>query len=178
VHVNGFNPSWRNCAAPSPNWPVQFILAALPLTIRLVQSIRRYFDSKFISHLINAGFPAPHWLSLADAASFLGREVRIRDRQLSFYYIWRHQGSVNAQLPFIAAANRRISRRTWIHWCLFGTVFNICTILGTSCQITCKFETRSGVFYIPQKGPDFMLRTFIAALLEILRRWQWNFCEE
>lgn len=32
------------------------------------------------------------------------------------------------------------------------------------------------VFYIPESGPDFLLRTFIAAVLEILRRWQWNFC--
>jgi hypothetical protein len=30
--------------------------------------------------------------------------------------------------------------------------------------------------YIPAKGPDMMLRSFIVAVLEILRRWQWNFC--
>ncbi|KAJ7276062.1 hypothetical protein B0H12DRAFT_1065762 [Mycena haematopus] len=31
------------------------------------------------------------------------------------------------------------------------------------------------VFYIPINGPDFMLRSFILGLLEIGRRWQWNF---
>ncbi|KAJ7634890.1 EXS family-domain-containing protein [Roridomyces roridus] len=31
------------------------------------------------------------------------------------------------------------------------------------------------VLYIPAKGPDTMLRTFIVGLLEIVRRWQWNF---
>lgn len=30
--------------------------------------------------------------------------------------------------------------------------------------------------YIPRRGPPILLRTFIAALLEMLRRWQWNFC--
>lgn len=31
--------------------------------------------------------------------------------------------------------------------------------------------------YIPTNGPGMSLRTFIAAMLEILRRWQWNFCK-
>ena len=31
------------------------------------------------------------------------------------------------------------------------------------------------VFYIPTEGPNFVLRTFIAGFLEVLRRWQWNF---
>ena len=32
------------------------------------------------------------------------------------------------------------------------------------------------VIYIPSRGPNYIIRTFIAAVLEILRRWQWNFC--
>lgn len=31
------------------------------------------------------------------------------------------------------------------------------------------------VLYIPQRGPNFLLRSFIAGLLEMLRRVQWNF---
>ncbi|TFY73631.1 hypothetical protein EWM64_g10381 [Hericium alpestre] len=31
------------------------------------------------------------------------------------------------------------------------------------------------VIYIPTRGPSIVLRTWIAAMLEILRRWQWNF---
>lgn len=34
-------------------WSVQFALAVLPFVVRLVQSIRRYADSKLITHLIN-----------------------------------------------------------------------------------------------------------------------------
>jgi len=33
------------------------------------------------------------------------------------------------------------------------------------------------ISYIPESGPNFMLRTFICGMLEIFRRWQWNFCE-
>ncbi|KAJ7740035.1 SPX domain-containing protein [Mycena maculata] len=31
------------------------------------------------------------------------------------------------------------------------------------------------VIYIPTQGPDPVLRSFIAGILEMLRRWQWNF---
>ncbi|KAJ7185649.1 EXS family-domain-containing protein [Mycena filopes] len=31
------------------------------------------------------------------------------------------------------------------------------------------------VIYIPTRGPDMILRTFIGGSLEMLRRWQWNF---
>jgi len=31
------------------------------------------------------------------------------------------------------------------------------------------------ILYIPSQGPSMMVRTFIAAMLEMLRRWQWNF---
>ena len=32
------------------------------------------------------------------------------------------------------------------------------------------------VIYIPKNGPSMMLRSFIAGMLEMLRRIQWNFC--
>ena len=31
------------------------------------------------------------------------------------------------------------------------------------------------VFYIPENGPNMMLRTWIGGMLEMLRRIQWNF---
>jgi hypothetical protein len=33
------------------------------------------------------------------------------------------------------------------------------------------------VIYLPSEGPDMFLRTFIVAILEMLRRCQWNFCK-
>jgi hypothetical protein len=35
------------------------------------------------------------------------------------------------------------------------------------------------VIYIPKDGPGFLaspIRSYIAVVLEVLRRWQWNFC--
>ena len=56
----GFDSDWRKkCASSSPRWPVPFVLTVLPLIVRLVQSIRRYVDSKLTTHLINVRF----WLS-------------------------------------------------------------------------------------------------------------------
>lgn len=45
------------------------------------------------------------------------------------------------------------------------------------CKITNVLIRFIWIFYIPEKGPDFLIRTFIAGMLEALRRWQWNFCE-
>ena len=33
------------------------------------------------------------------------------------------------------------------------------------------------VIYIPQRGPNTFVRSFIVGFLEMLRRWQWNFCK-
>lgn len=33
----------------------------------------------------------------------------------------------------------------------------------------------SWIMYLPSSGPPFQLRTFIVAMLEMIRRWQWNF---
>ena len=31
------------------------------------------------------------------------------------------------------------------------------------------------IIYLPHRGPQFEVRAFIVAMLEMLRRWQWNF---
>lgn len=38
-------------------WSVQFVLAVLPFVVRLVQSVRRYVDSRLPTHLINVSLP-------------------------------------------------------------------------------------------------------------------------
>lgn len=53
VYVDGFSPSWNKCNINSMHWPLAYFGAALPLFIRLVQSIKRYADSRLLTHLIN-----------------------------------------------------------------------------------------------------------------------------
>ncbi|KAJ3570146.1 hypothetical protein NP233_g4607 [Leucocoprinus birnbaumii] len=56
IYVEGFEGDWNHtCASRSNAWPVAFLLAALPLLIRLAQSIKRYADSGMDTHLVNAG---------------------------------------------------------------------------------------------------------------------------
>lgn len=48
--------------SPGPRWGIAFLLAALPLLVRLVQSIKRYVDSGLITHLINVRPICRIWL--------------------------------------------------------------------------------------------------------------------
>lgn len=42
-------------------------------------------------------------------------------------------------------------------------------------QITNTVIRFAWIMYLPSRGLPFQLRTFIVAMLEMLRRWQWNF---
>lgn len=55
VYSVGFNDEWDKCGSTSPLWPVQCVAACLPLLARLIQSLRRYFESGLQSHLVNVG---------------------------------------------------------------------------------------------------------------------------
>ena len=39
--------------SPGPRWGIAVLLAALPLLVRLVQSVKRFADSGLVTHLIN-----------------------------------------------------------------------------------------------------------------------------
>lgn len=55
-YANGFD-NWRTkCGSTTKAWPAAFSLAMLPLLIRVIQSGKRYVDSRLGTHLINVGF--------------------------------------------------------------------------------------------------------------------------
>ena len=59
-----FDNSLQTCLPSNQNWAAFFILAALPLFIRVIQSVKRYSEAKLTSHLINVSFiflPLLHW---------------------------------------------------------------------------------------------------------------------
>jgi len=56
-YTNGFENAFDQCGSSSKKWPYFFLLAALPLLIRVVQSLKRYSESRMVSHLINVSFP-------------------------------------------------------------------------------------------------------------------------
>ena len=54
VYLDKFSDNWQKCRNNSSRmWPISFALASIPFIIRLVQSFKRYVDSKLVTHLIN-----------------------------------------------------------------------------------------------------------------------------
>ncbi|KAJ6588943.1 EXS family-domain-containing protein [Mycena capillaripes] len=174
VYSRGLNSEWRKCGSPSRLWPLAFVLAVLPFLVRLVQSIKRYVDSKLTTHLINAGKYG------AGIVNYL------------CYFLWRHRGGqydASFALWVICNAFYTTYALTWdflMDWSILRPhsrhfllrqelVYTNHILMYYFAIATNTLIRFFWVFYIPVKGPDFMLRSFIAGLLEILRRWQWNF---
>ncbi|KAI9065265.1 EXS-domain-containing protein [Trametes sanguinea] len=181
VYATGIDDTWRRCTSnPGPRWGIAFLLASLPLLVRLVQSVKRWVDSRLITHLINGGKYG------AGIIYYL------------FYFLWREQG-----MAYLFCGKRG---PIFVVWCVFATNYSLYagawdllmdwsllkphapypllrpnllynnTIPFYYFAIVTNILIRFiWVFYIPENGPDFIIRTFIAGLLEALRRWQWNF---
>lgn len=82
AYSGGFNDHWLQCIG-NRNWGVPFVLASLPLLVRLVQSVKRWVDSRLITHLINVSADGGFWYSLAYLAFTIGRQVWSRHYLLS-----------------------------------------------------------------------------------------------
>ena len=99
AYRHDFQPTvWERCGTQSrTGWLVSFVLAMLPLLARLVQSVRRYADSKLITHLINVSQPycticrkekkAEEFTICVQAGKYGAGII-----YYFFYYFWRHHG--------------------------------------------------------------------------------------
>ncbi|KAH7913118.1 EXS-domain-containing protein [Hygrophoropsis aurantiaca] len=165
-------------SAPTPtnnNWGIYFVLGTLPFLARFVQSIRRYYDSRLSTHLINAG---KYGMGLI---------------YYFFYYYWRHQGNLDRGPSVVVWCLTATIYALYACAWDFLMDWSICKpharypLLRPELVYTTQipmyyFALISNllirfiwVLYIPERGPNLTLRTFIAALLEMLRRIQWNF---
>ncbi|TBU41712.1 EXS-domain-containing protein [Dichomitus squalens] len=175
VYATGLDPEWRRCTTNhGPKWGVPFLLASLPLLARLVQSVKRYVDSGLVTHLINGGK--------------YGSGIV----QYLFYFLWRSQGGARGPI-FVAwcvfATNYSLYAGAWdllMDWSLLRPhapytllrhemLYNNAIPFYYFAIVTNILIRFIWVIYIPEKGPNFIIRTFIAGMLEVLRRWQWNF---
>ncbi|KAJ7683000.1 EXS-domain-containing protein [Mycena rosella] len=174
LYVEGFNSNWRECGSVSRFWPLSFFLAVLPFLMRLIQSLKRHVDSKLNTHLINGG------------KYFSGIIAYL------CYFIWRHKGRNHG--PSFAAwcifqTIYSFYALTWdllMDWSILRLhvqypllrqqlVYTNHIYLYYFAIISNTLIRFIWILYIPARGPDIILRTFIAALFEMLRRWQWNF---
>ncbi|CAL1699593.1 unnamed protein product [Somion occarium] len=175
AYSGGLDVDWQRCTSKNQHWGVPFVLAALPLLVRTVQSIKRWFDSRLITHLINGGKYATGILYYL------------------FYFNWRHQGGADRGGSFVVwclfGTLYSVYAAAWdllMDWSLLRPHVNPLLLRPELLYrnvvpvyyfaiITNVLIRFIWIFYIPEKGPDFLIRTFIAGMLEALRRWQWNF---
>ncbi|VDB96024.1 unnamed protein product [Peniophora sp. CBMAI 1063] len=171
-HIGFDEHTAATCSRPAL-WGVPFLIGSLPLLARLVQSIRRYVDSGLYTHLINGGKYG------AGVIYYL------------FYYLWRHNGQrrdASFVLFVLFATLYACYACAWdflMDWSLLkphakhpllrdNILYPHSSLyyFALFYNILIRFVW---VIYIPTNGPNSPLRTFIAAMLEVLRRWQWNF---
>ncbi|RPD75683.1 EXS-domain-containing protein [Lentinus tigrinus ALCF2SS1-7] len=175
VYGTGVDTDWRRCTSgPGPRWGIAFLLGSLPLVVRLVQSVKRYVDSGLITHLINGGKYGSGILFYL------------------FYFLWRSQGGFRGPifvLWCIFATNYSLYAGAWdllMDWSLLrphapypllrpNILYSNHIPFYYFAIVTNTLIRFIWVLYIPIQGPNFFIRTFIAAMLEVLRRWQWNF---
>ncbi|KAF5356935.1 hypothetical protein D9756_006619 [Leucocoprinus leucothites] len=153
VYANGYQEDWNACASRSSAWPAAFVLASLP-------SLGGKYGSGIVNYL--------------------------------FYYLWRHQethynGWFALWLIFTTVYSTYAT--CWdllMDWSLLrahAKHFLLRDELGYSNHIylyyfaivtNCLIRF-AWVIYIPEHGPNTLIRTFIVGFLEMLRRVQWNF---
>ncbi|KAI0077380.1 EXS-domain-containing protein [Panus rudis PR-1116 ss-1] len=174
AYSHGLEENWQRCTSRNRLWGVPFVLASLPLLVRAVQSVKRWFDSRLVTHLINGGKYATGIIYYL------------------CYFIWRNQGagrggSFAAWCLFgtiyssYAAAWDLLMDWSFLRPHVYPPFLRSELLYRNAVPmyyfaiITNIFIRFIWVFYIPERGPDFLIRTFIAGMLEALRRWQWNF---
>ncbi|KAI0319242.1 EXS-domain-containing protein [Amylostereum chailletii] len=175
AYVVGFDGDISQQCSKPRHWGVPFVLSSLPLLVRLVQSVKRYIDSKLITHLINGG---KYGMGIV---------------YYLCYWIWRHN-NVDRGPSFVLfclfGTIYTVYATSWDflmdwsvlrphakHPLLRDEVVYTSQVPLYYCAILLNLLLRfSWAFlYIPAKGPSFNVRTFITGMLEMLRRWQWNF---
>lgn len=174
-HSNGSSTSeaWTTCGTQE-NWGSYFVLAMIPFAVRLVQSLRRYKDSKLPTHLINAG---KYGMGIV---------------YYFCYYLWRRNELSGNNASFVL-------------WCISAVIYSLygCAWDFAMDWSICKPHAKHRflrrelvytsqipmyyvamvtnfiirflwVFYIPG-WPYFNTRSFLYALMEMIRRVVWNF---
>lgn len=139
VYSRGIDENWRQCTAgPGPRWGYTFLLAQLPLLVRLVQSVKRYADSGLVTHLINV---CPFDAALQPTIELtIGHRVASTVPALSRIFsiiCGVHKVSLlpwlsSAGLTDVVGCRRRPRADVYLLDCLHYTLFPLCWIMGVS----------------------------------------------
>ena len=124
-----FGPNWDyHCSTETPQWVVHFLLAGAPYFCRLVQSIRRWYDTRSTTHLINVSGSYLSDISIQLTPDLQGGKYASGMLMYWFYYLWRHHG--NSKGTFFAL------------YVVFATIYSIyaCGWVGTAFMFTSGFN--------------------------------------
>lgn len=172
-----FQHGWKvpsDCSTSASWWAP--VLGALPALLRLTQCFRRYLDSNRMVpiHLINAAKYASSILNIF------------------FFFNYRHQGSrgtVAMTLCILFASINSAFTSSWdliMDWNLLQSnahypllrshlAFEDIWPMYYVAMVTNVLIRFIWIIYLFGGPATLTLRSFVAALLEMLRRWQWNF---
>ncbi|KAF8558288.1 EXS-domain-containing protein [Imleria badia] len=168
--------AWSTCGIPR-NWGGYYLLGMLPFLARFVQSLRRYRDSKLPGQLANAG---KYGMGMV---------------QYFFYCYWRHQGIGKSYILFCFTATvNSLYGGAWASFLTDMAVdWSMCQPYARYPLLRRELVYKSHILfyyfalvsnlsirfiwliYIFSGKASIELCTFIAAMLEMLRRVQWNF---
>lgn len=166
--------AWTTCPT-SRNWGIHYFIATLPYLTRLVQCVRRYRDTRFLGNLLNAGKYGSGMVSLL------------------CYHYWIYAGTPRQGSSFVffcfTESLSSLYSCGWdliVDWSLFKRHAHYPLLrpdlIYTSQIASYYFAIMTNilvrfiwVIYIPPGGLSLVVRSAIAALLELLRRVQWNF---
>ena len=127
---------WQRCSSKNPLWGIPFLLACLPLLARAVQSVKRWYDSRLPTHLINVR--PPYILITAVLMLHIqgGKYAAGMIYYLS-YFIWRTQGESSRSMPTRISNCTEMLLRWWkrTQFCRMGCIRYclrcLCRCLGT-----------------------------------------------
>ncbi|TIA82959.1 hypothetical protein E3P81_01263 [Wallemia ichthyophaga] len=170
-----YNVKWheddtRTYCSNQSSWATP-ILQSIPATIRLCQCLRRYHDSKYTMriHLVNTG-----------------KYVSVVAQNFAFFG-WRYSGKGSYEhytfiiwiIFSVISSSYTASWDLLMDWSLLQRKskrrFLRDTLAFEKTYITNTILRFIWLFYLPDHHARYAVRSFIFAVMEVCRRWQWNF---
>ncbi|KAF8524324.1 EXS family-domain-containing protein [Hysterangium stoloniferum] len=191
AYIHHWDNVFYRCDSTMHVIPLLLIIA--PYVSRFLQCLRRYYDSRLPSHLVNARIclfmafrMASHFHVMQAGKYFMSVVCYVT------YYIWRSRGAPSDDTFVVWVMVATISSIYSVSWDLLvdwsflqrhsayrflrsELIYSNNPFMYYFAIVTNIILRFTWVTYIPVGGLDPRVRTAIMAALEMLRRFQWNF---
>ena len=144
MYSGDFEGSLQRCTSPR-YWGVRYGISILPFVARLLQSIKRWFDSRLGTHLINVrmiGSTHPKWHSQSD---------RLANTEPEYCTIFvTSSGDIKVSCTHKVSVTSDSEQNTlggdrgasFAAWCIFGTIY---ALYASAWVRLCPRRARRGV---------------------------------